>query len=83
MSRTYGETRNCSGCRFWSEMLAQAGGGLPAGVHAMCLAPRGVDAPLAGEYTRETQTCRSWKSGEFGAVDDPENRASNPYEKPA
>ena len=37
--RTYGETRNCAGCRFWSEMLAQAIGGGP--VTAMCLAEAG------------------------------------------
>lgn len=25
--RSYGETRNCKGCRFWSEMIAQVRGG--------------------------------------------------------
>lgn len=25
--RTYGKTRNCKGCRYWSEMLAQCHGG--------------------------------------------------------
>ena len=24
MSRTYGETKDCRGCRFWSEMVAQS-----------------------------------------------------------
>ncbi len=66
--RTYGETRNCAGCRFWSEMIAQAIGGGP--VEAMCLADAGR---FAGKYTSARRTCDSWKSGHFGAVDDPPN----------
>lgn len=66
MSRTYGETRNCGGCRFWSEMIAQAMGG--ADVQAMCLA---TDGPDHGKYRSARATCTAWKSGHLGAVDDP------------
>lgn len=66
--RTYGETKNCAGCRFWSEMIAQSIGGGP--VEAMCLAD---DGPLAGKYVTARRTCPAWKSGHFGAVDAPPN----------
>lgn len=69
MSRTYGETRDCNGCRFWSEMIAQAIGG--RGVEALCLA--GEASPMGGKYTTGQQTCAAWKSGHHGAVDDPPN----------
>jgi hypothetical protein len=65
--RTYGATRNCKGCRYWSEMLAQSFGN---GVQAMCLAPDGV---ASGKYMNAGATCDSWKSGHHGAVDDPPN----------
>lgn len=81
MSRTYGETHNCAGCRFWSEMLAQCIGGGP--LEAMCLHPRSSDAPLAYTYTTAGQSCAGWMSGEFGAVDDPENREEDPYADPS
>jgi hypothetical protein len=47
-------------------MIAQAVGGGP--VTAMCLAESG---PHAGKYTSARIRCKSWKSGHFGAVDDP------------
>jgi hypothetical protein len=71
--RTMGATRNCAGCRFWSEMIARAGGGTtnPRGdTEALCLA---ADGPHASKYTTEGMTCGSWKSGHLGAVDDPPN----------
>lgn len=68
MARTYGETRDCNGCRYWSEMVAQAIGG--GGVQALCLSG---DGQLAGKYTYGHQTCAVWKSGHHGAVDDPPN----------
>ncbi len=68
MSRTYGETRNCAGCRFWSEMLAQCRGGGP--VEAMCLVD---DGPFSSKYVTARQKCDKWKSGHYGAVDDPPN----------
>lgn len=61
-----GATRNCAGCRYWSEMLAQAIDGRP--VEAVCLTPAGK---LKGKYTSARTTCDSWKSGHFGAVDEP------------
>jgi len=66
--RTYGETKNCAGCRYWSEMLAHALGGGP--VEAMCLAGEG---PFQGQYVAGYRTCPSWKSGHYGAVDAPPN----------
>lgn len=64
--RTYGETKNCKGCRYWSEMLAQSIGGGP--VQAFCLAQGG---PMSGRYTSGRQTCPAWASGHYGAIDTP------------
>lgn len=66
--RTHGETRDCAGCRFWSEMVAQSIGGGP--VEALCLTEGG---PRSGKYTTARVTCAHWKSGHLGAVDDPPN----------
>lgn len=66
--RTMGETKNCAGCRYWSEMIAQSVNGGP--VEALCLAAAG---PLAGKYTTGGMTCSAWKSGHHGAVDEPPN----------
>jgi hypothetical protein len=60
-----GATRNCEGCRYWSERLAFADGGP---VLAMCLCKTG---PKRGAYTTGRATCQEWKSGHLGAVDDP------------
>jgi hypothetical protein len=49
-------------------MIAQAIGGGP--VQAMCLAESGR---YAGKYTVYSTRCESWKSGHYGAVDDPPN----------
>ena len=65
MSRTFGETKNCAGCRYWSEMLAQAIGGGP--VQAMCLG----EGQYRGKYTSARGKCDKWASGHHGAVDDP------------
>lgn len=64
--RTYGETRNCKGCRYWSEMLAQCVGGGP--VQAVCLCPT---SPARGQYMSPSRTCAEWASGHLGAVDEP------------
>lgn len=69
MSRT--NQRDCSGCRYWSEMLARAGAGTdnPRGdLEAMCFAAAG---PFAGRYTTGTETCGYFKANVDGAVDDP------------
>lgn len=69
--RTWGDTKNCKGCRFWSEMVARSRGGGP--IEAMCLVQNG---PFSGKYTVGSQTCPKWKSGHFGAIDDPEETIS-------
>jgi len=66
--RTFGRTRDCRGCRFWSEMIAQALGARP--VEALCLSDAGSKR---GQYTIGLATCESFKSGHHGAVDDPPN----------
>ena len=76
MSRTYGETRDCAGCRYWSEMIAQSIGGGP--VQALCLAPAG--GPLKGKYVTSKQSCAAWASGHFGAIDEP-GEDGDPYAK--
>lgn len=58
--RTYGETRNCKGCRFWSEMIAHT---VDGGVQAMCLSRM--------RYTSGYNTCMFWASFFDGAVDEP------------
>lgn len=63
--RTYGETKDCKGCRYWSEMIAAYGGGHDG---AMCLAP---DGPKRQKYMSHWMTCDHWKSGHHGAVDEP------------
>ncbi len=63
--RTFGETKDCRSCRFWSEMVAKAEGGR---VQALCLSPT---SPRNGTYTHGRHTCPSWASGELGAVDEP------------
>lgn len=64
-------SRDCGGCRYWSEMIAQAGGGTrnPHGdLEAMCLAPSGV---AANTYTRASDHCGSFAKNTLGAVDEP------------
>ena len=67
-NRTLGETTNCKGCRYWSEMIAKCDGGGP--VKAYCLAAIG-STPMARKYTTGSQTCEAWASGEDGAIDEP------------
>lgn len=61
--------RNCSGCRYWSEMIAQSIGGRD--VEALCLAPEG--SPCKGKFMVGTQTCAAYAKNTAGAVDDPPN----------
>ena len=65
-NRTYGQTKRCEGCRFWSEMIAQVLGGRQ--LEALCLSESG---PCAGKYVMARMTCPDWKSGHLGAVDEP------------
>jgi len=65
--RTYGETKDCKGCRFWSEMLAQAGGDIE-GVYAMCINSKSY---FSGKYTSAESNCKEWADGHDGAVDEP------------
>lgn len=57
--------QNCSGCRWWSEMVAQAHGN---GVEALCLNPK---SRFHSKYTRERQVCAEWGVNNMGAVDAP------------
>lgn len=74
--RSWGETENCHGCRYWSEMLAQATGGGP--LEAMCLVS---DGPLSSQYTTKRQTCEKWAEGSLGAVDQPGGDPYDPAEQ--
>lgn len=71
--RSWGTTKNCHGCRYWSEMFAEVIGGGP--LMAMCLHEEG--AKYAGKMTTQRQTCEGWEEGSLGAVDSP---GGNPYE---
>lgn len=63
-------SRNCEGCRFWSEMIAEAA---PAGVRALCL----NDASGSfSTYTYGPDRCDQWQEGSLGAIDQP---GGNPY----
>lgn len=57
--------QRCETCRYWSEMVAEAGGGIP-GVRALCLSEKSA---LRQRMTSERQTCGEWKGGQ--AVDAP------------
>jgi len=63
--RTWGQTQNCKGCRFWSEMLAKSDGGP---VFAMCLNSKSSEYQ---NYKAGFGRCDEWKSGHLGAVDSP------------
>lgn len=68
----YAGENNCGGCRYWSDMIAQAGGGTtnPSGdVEAMCLAA----GPFRGKYTTADQTCPEFARDTAGKVDSPPN----------
>lgn len=65
--------RNCDGCRYWSDMIARAGGGTtnPFGdVEALCLAAAG---PHAGKYTTAEWTCTAFARDSAGKTDSPPN----------
>ena len=66
--RTLGISRDCAGCRFWSEMVATSKAEEVGHVKYLCLSATG---PLAGSYVAATQTCRGWASGHHGAIDAP------------
>jgi len=61
-------TTNCAGCRYWSELKAQARPG--RAVEAVCIAPRAMTA-MSGAYVTGLNSCAGWASGHDGAVDDP------------
>lgn len=64
--RTYGATRNCKGCKYWSEMIAKCEGG--GSVQALCLASA---SPNASKYTVASTTCDAFEPGYDGAIDQP------------
>jgi hypothetical protein len=73
--RTYGETQDCAGCRYWSEMMAHCSGGGP--IKAMCIHPAELKQGKC-VFTVGKDTCANWTSGEYGAVDQP---GGDPYEE--
>ena len=60
----------CSGCRFWSEMIAES---VPAGVRAMCL---NESSGSFSTYTLGRHRCEHWQDGQLGAIDQP---GGDPY----
>lgn len=62
--RTFGQTQNCKGCRYWSEMMARTDGDH---VLAVCLS----QGSLMHTWTGGFQTCEAWASGHDGAIDEP------------
>lgn len=70
--RSWGETKNCHGCRYWSEMLAR-GNDDNSELVAYCL---NRESPNSGKWVSKGTTCKAWKSGEFGAIDSP---GGDPY----
>ena len=65
--------RNCDGCRYWSDMIARAGGGTtnPRGdTEALCLAKSGH---YAGRYTTAEMACDAFARDTAGKVDGPPN----------
>lgn len=65
--RTYGKTRDCRGCRYWSELFAKQIGRGP--LNCRCL---NVNSPNFCKYMPPRDWCNRWVEGELGAVDDPE-----------
>lgn len=65
-TRTYGETKTCSGCRYWSEQLAQ--NNRDGVLMAYCL---DQNSPQRNRYTEGAQTCPDYAAGLIGAVDSP------------
>lgn len=64
----YTGNNNCEGCRYWSDMIARAGGGTtnPTGqIEAMCLAV----GPFSGKYTTPRQTCSEFARDTAGKID--------------
>lgn len=65
-ARTYGETKNCAGCRYWSETLAQSN--RDGVIEAYCLDQQ---SPNRNKYTEGRQSCCDFAAGFIGAVDSP------------
>ena len=63
--RSYGETKDCVGCRFWSEMIAKSNGSC---IQAMCM---NSNSDQSGKYKSGHQTCDNWASGHYGPIDSP------------
>jgi hypothetical protein len=64
--RTFGRTRQCAGCRFWSDMVATHEQGV---LKAMCLIAD-HHFPNSGNMVEESDFCDGWKSGHYGPIDE-------------
>lgn len=60
--------QKCSGCRWWSEMIAKSDSETMGEVHAMCINHL---SPRWSRYQAPHQVCEAWASGHAGAVDEP------------
>ncbi len=60
------KSKNCGGCRFWSEMCAQSLGCGP--IEALCLSD---NSPSCGKFVTETHKCDAWKDSLGYAIDAP------------
>lgn len=60
------KSKSCGGCRYWSELLAQAIGGGP--VEAYCLNDK---SPHRQRYVTASRTCGEWADAYGYAIDAP------------
>jgi hypothetical protein len=70
--------RLCMNCRYWSQMVARAGGGTDnssGDTEALCLAPQG--SPLKDVYTIGPQSCVAFAYNTAGSVDEPPDFGEN------
>lgn len=79
-NRSYGNTHDCRGCRYWSELIAMSGPETGGVLKALCLNPRG---PRFSNYVAGRETCVLWASGHLGAVDEPGATGREYLEGPA
>lgn len=58
--------RSCTGCRFWSELIAASAPETGNQFKALCL---NTESPKWSAYTAPHEICGNWSSGHHGAID--------------